>query len=95
MLHRRKNAKYCSPKCRSQVKAGEREAREDEDEPWISQACRHPTQQQAELIRRDMRHRHPHKGRRIHRYSGYCVIRQCECKCHPWNEIKEDEAEAA
>jgi hypothetical protein len=94
LTHRRKDAKYCRPACRAAVKAKEKENEEGE-EPWISQACRYPVQQQAELVRRDMRHRHPHKGRRPHRYSGYCVIPDCECKCHPWNQIEEEEAEAA
>lgn len=88
MNGRRKDARFCSIGCRNAVKAKERE---EAPEVWISQACRYPTQQQAELVRSDMRHRHPYSGRRLHRYSGYCVIRRCECKCHPWNQIEEEE----
>lgn len=95
LLHRRKGTKWCSPRCAAQVRAAEREAVEPDDDAFISQACRYPTQQQASLLRRDMRHRHPYAGRRIHRYSGYCVIKDCECKCHPWNQTEEAEAEAA
>lgn len=87
---RRKNTKFCSPRCRDAVKAKERE---EAPEQWISQACRYPAQQQAELVRSDMRHRHPYAGKRPHRYSGYCVIPRCECKCHPWNQIEEEEAD--
>jgi hypothetical protein len=81
---RRKDTKFCNLKCRYQAKQAEKPETGDDEEVWISQACKYPKLAQAEIVSKA--ERHPYSGNRPE-WSGYCTIagRQpmgCDCPCH-------------
>jgi hypothetical protein len=48
---------------------------------FVSFACTHPSEPQAEILPADRARRHPYEGNRP-QWSGYCVIGKCACECH-------------
>jgi hypothetical protein len=84
LVNRRADAKFCDPSCRYAAKAAERE--EQGIEPvWLCQGCKYPRQPQAEILQTPIVRRHPGPERRPE-WSGYCVLRNCECPvCRPEN----------
>lgn len=87
----RKDAKVCSQACRYALK---QQKQEDQPDVWICHGCRFPTDQQAEIVMGPRVRRHPFGGKRIHEFSGYCVVPTCECPtCRPENQPQEDDAE--
>jgi len=87
MLNKRKDAKYCSPRCRAEVKAAEAA---EQPNLWTSAACRYPNQQQAEIVVTGNTFRHPFGGKRPE-WSGYCTMAsKCGCDkdgCHGVGEF--------
>jgi hypothetical protein len=83
---RRADTKYCNPSCRYQAVNTAVDENGNEHEIWISSGCRYPRQQQAEIVPGDQGRRHPYSGSRPE-WSGYCVIKTCECPCHPENKV--------
>jgi hypothetical protein len=63
-----------------------------DDEIYLSEACKSPTAQQAEILPCDQEHRHPVEGPRP-QWSGYCISARCECTCHQADDITIDDFE--
>jgi hypothetical protein len=79
---RPKQTRYCNAECRTAALTTKLDDNGEERELIISFGCQYPRAQQAEITPRWQGRRHPVHGDRP-QWSGYCVIVECECPCHP------------